>query len=160
MKYLVSILTLLALLVGCTNPTPSDEDLICQLNLKDKQNCTDTLSLQSGELTLHAERLSFILTANYAACYQNEKVRITGLYEQRTHSKTLDIELVAKQTIMVDDGEVSDFPRTIGLVSLDTDSGKGHFVDIWATTQAYGKKDERLANADLTCQLEKSKTTL
>lgn len=154
MKYLVPALLSVALLAGFNQQASSAEDLICQIAAKDDQSCTPVLSLKSGNLTLKAEDLSFELIAQYEACFQKEAVKITGQYQQRANDKTHDIELLAKQVVTVDEEEkTSTFPQTIGLVSLDIDSKKGHFTDIRAIILAYGKPIEALDKADVNCKV-------
>lgn len=154
MKYLISVLISAALLTGCDLLNPPGDIIICTVKTKENQACSPVLSLKLGELILKGKDLSFELTADYEACFQSEKIKFTGQYEQRGQSHIQDIELLAQEMKILDEGKIKDFPKTIGLISLNLKSNKGHFVDIWATTQAYGKSDDLPANAEVHCQSE------
>lgn len=151
---IVSVLLVMALLTACTNKNSLSNNLVCQLIVKDKQSCTPVLSLESGELRLDAEKSSFELKARYDACYQFEEVKITGDYEQRTHKSILNIELLAKQITEMKSGKLKQFPRTIGLVTLNIESQKGYFVDIGAMISAHGQMGEGLYKVDVSCDSE------
>lgn len=151
-KYFIPVLLSLTLLAGVDQKDTSNQDLTCQITAKAEQSCTPVLSLKSGKLTLDAENTNFALDAEYEACFEKETVEITGQYEKRDNNKTQDIELLAKQMVTAGEEEASTFPQTIGLISLDTDSQKGYFVDIRAIILAYGKSIEELENADVECQ--------
>lgn len=153
MKYLIPALILAVFYIGYHLQKAPEETMSCIITAEVGGNCSPVLSLMSGNLNLQRSVQKFELTADYEACFQAEKIKFTGQYEQRGQTNIQDIELLA-QTMVVDEGEVQKFPKTIGLISLDKKSGKGHFVDIWATTQAYGKNKELPANAEVTCQME------
>ena len=153
MKYQISVVLLVAIIAGCDNQNPSAEDLFCQLVVNNKKSCTPNLSLKTGELSLSANSQSFELTAQYEACFQTEKFRISGQYEQTDNNKIQNIELLAKQIVTINDGSVSEFPKTVGLVSLNVDSKKGHFVDIWTMILAKGHPSEGHTQAEVNCQI-------
>lgn len=157
MKYLISIVLMTVFLAGCDNKKSPDEILNCKLAVTGKQDCTPVLSLQSGDLILKEANLSFQLTADYEACFQKEKYKITGSYERRSQTKINEIELLAKFITAGDENKSKAFPRTIGIVSLDTDTNKGNFVDIWAVTQAYGKSEELTTSVEVTCDMPAEK---
>ena len=67
--------------------------------------------------------------------------------------KIQNIELLAKQIVTINDGSVSELPKTVGLVSLNVDSKKGHFVDIWTMILAKGHPSEGHTQAEVNCQI-------
>lgn len=150
MKYLMSILGLILLFMGYTNQAYSNESLTCSLTIKDKQSCSPVLSLESGELKLDSDKKIFELTAHYDACFQAEDIKIIGQYKQRAHQSIYSIELLA--TLIIKGEETENFPRTIGLISLNIESKKGHFVDIWAMIRAYDGRDKGLEQVNVNCQ--------
>jgi hypothetical protein len=141
------------LLAGCDTEKSPDEILNCQLAVSENPACTPVLSLQSGDLILKEANLSFELKADYESCFSKEKYRITGSYERRSQTKINEIELLAKFITIVDEDTTKAFPRTIGLISLDTDTNKGNFVDIWAVTQAYGKSEALTTSIEVNCEV-------
>ena len=153
MKYLIPVLSMAIFLAGCDTEKSPDEILNCQLAVTDTQDCTPILSLQTGDLILKEASLSFQLTADYEACFQKEKYTITGSYERRSQTKINEIELLAKFITTGDEEKPKASPRTIGLISIDTETNKGNFVDIWAVTQAYGKSEEITTEVAVTCDM-------
>ncbi len=144
----------MALLAGsCTDKNALTEYLVCQLSSINKQGCTPVLSLESGELKFEGTPQRFELTAHYDACYQVQDVFITGEYQQRTHKQVYDLELLATK-VAIKNGKEADFPRTIGLISLNIATHKGHFTDVWAMIREQGQKQDNLFKVDVDCQLK------
>ncbi len=150
MKYFVSAIGLVALLTGLTKEVYSEDNLTCRLSIVDKQSCSPVLSLESGEVKLNSSKQTFELTAHYDACFQTQDIKLTGRYQQRTHKSIYNIELLATQ-ISGDEKEET-FPRTIGLMSLNIESKKGQFVDIWAMIRAHDGRGKGLEQVDVSCQ--------
>ena len=144
----------IALLVGCsTDKNVLTENLVCQLSSLNKQGCTPVLSLVSGELKFEETTQRFELNAHYDACHQVQDVIITGEYMQRTHKQVYDLELLATK-VAIKNGKEANFPRTIGLISLNIATHKGHFTDVWAMIREQGQKQDNLFKVDVDCQLK------
>ena len=144
----------MALFAGCsTDKNVLTENLVCQLSTLNKQGCTSVLSLESGELKLEESTQGFELTAHYDACYQVQDVIITGEYKQRTHKQVYDLELLATK-IAIKNGKETNFPRTIGMISLNIATYKGQFTDVWAMIRERGQKSDSLFKIDVDCQLK------
>lgn len=150
MKYFLSVIGLIVLITGFTKEVYSSESLTCRLTIADKQSCSPVLSLESGELKLDSTKQTFELSAHYDACFQAEDIKISGQYQQRTHKSIYNIELLA---IRITGGEKEDsFPRTIGMMSLNIESKKGHFTDIWAMIRAHDGRSKGLEQVNVSCQ--------
>jgi hypothetical protein len=141
------------LLSSACSKTGSRDDLVCQLSVKEKQACSSSLSLTSGVLRLDDKRHQFDLVAQYAACFQTEKVQMSGEFKRQQHSSVIDFELLAKE-IAIEGQEVEQFLRTIGLVTLNDDSLSGRFVDIWAMIRTHTEAVEALPLINVQCRRE------
>jgi hypothetical protein len=152
-KNLIGVLLLGLLLFACTKKV-STGDLVCQLSAAEKQRCSSVLSLESGVLRLYDKDKSFELVAHYDACFQEAEVRVMGEFKQHPHQSVVDVELLAKKTELKI-GSAGQFPRTIGLITLNNKSLTGRFVDIWAMIRTHSQKVENLPNIDVSCHQEK-----
>ena len=152
-KISVTILLLALLLPACANKTTTG-NLVCELSSKDKQVCSSVLSLESGVLRLNDNSKQFQLEAHYDACFQSTDVRVTGEFKQHPHKSVFDLELLANKAELKG-GSIDRFSRTIGLLTLNNKSLKGHFVDIWAMIRTHTQKVENLPNIDVSCRREK-----
>lgn len=154
-KISVTTILLLALLLSaCTKKVTTTGNLVCELSSKDKQVCSSVLSLESGVLRLNDKSKQFQLEAHYDACFQSTDVRVTGEFKQHPHKSVFDLELLANKAELKG-GSIDRFSRTIGLVTLNNNSLKGHFVDIWAMIRTHTQKVENLPNIDVSCRREK-----
>lgn len=141
-KKQVSIIVIVIgiLSLGCDTNTHSSlsTDLVCQITVDKKQPCSEVLSLKSGEIRIQPKDKTFSLTAQYNACYQDDRLKVTGEYEFRTYESSIELELLSTK-ITTTKGNRNNFPRTIGLLRLDKKTLQGHFIDIWAVIRTQTK---------------------
>jgi len=150
----VTTILLLALLLPACAKKATTGNLVCELSSKDKQVCSSVLSLESGVLRLNDNSKQFQLEAHYDACFQSTDVRVTGEFKQHPHKSVFDLELLANKAELKG-GSIDKFSRTIGLLTLNNNSLKGHFVDIWAMIRTHTQKVENLPTVDVSCSREK-----
>ena len=111
--------------------------MTCVVSTPEQEECQSIPTLSSGTLSLKRNG-SFELTGNYVSCFQSSNVQMLGQYQYTvTPTQITEIELSAEK-IEQDEGKKIDFPRTIGVINLDRNSGEGNFIDIWSNIRMKG----------------------
>lgn len=135
-KTFMYIITLCCCLSACAKVQAPFLPTTCNVLQKTTTDCHGTPTLESGAVTLHTSG-QFTLVGHYAACHQIENVEIHGRYQLFLHANGADIELLG---ISTNQGEVVGAqPRTIGIINLDTRTGRGRIIETAALIRSRGQ---------------------
>lgn len=150
---LATIATISIFIFACdsSKKQAASVDLVCQLVANENKTCSAVLSLDSGEIRFNKENHSFVLTAHYNACFQVDDVVVSGEYKIHAYASVFDLELLAKKTVAKNKA-TDNFSRTIGLVTLNKESLKGRFVDIWAVIRTHTENVEDFPLIAVNCE--------
>ena len=125
-------------------------NMTCQIRSAPTDKCSALPTLQSGLLAIAREG-TFTLQAHYQSCFMTEQLNYSGRFRTFHFDKTSRLELLATQAAGTE--ETTDFPRTLGIVNLNHATLDGYWVDISAVIRGQGRHAEKIAPAELKCEI-------
>lgn len=150
---LTSILMLPAMYsVAFAQQTLDLKNMTCQIRSTETDKCSALPTLQSGLLAI-AKDGTFTLQGRYHSCFMVEQITHSGRFRAFYFDKTLRLELLATQATGTENA-VTDFPRTLGIVNLNKANLDGYWVDISAVIRGQGRHAEKIAPAELQCEID------
>lgn len=82
-----------------------------------------------------------------------EQATRSGRFRALHVDKTLRLELLTIQATGTE-SVATDFPRTLGIVNLNDATLEGYWVDFSATIRGQGRHAEKIAPAELQCDID------
>ncbi|MBL8496635.1 hypothetical protein ABF87_00475 [Nitrosomonas sp. JL21] len=150
---LASTLMLLATYsVAFAQQTVDLKNMTCRIRSAETDKCSALPTVQSGLLTM-AKEGTFRLQAQYQSCFMTEQATRSGRFRALHVDKTLRLELLTIQATGTE-SVATDFPRTLGIVNLNDATLEGYWVDFSATIRGQGRHAEKIAPAELQCDID------
>ncbi len=145
-----SLACIFFLIVLCPTLGLTRTALKCQIKPPANEGCSPHVLLENGELTLDGEG-SFVLAAQYTACYHLEEVSVKGKVQRRSYPGGYSLELLATEIIHKHSKITEKFPRTIGIITLQEALLQGRFIDTWAPLRTSGILQPNPTPREISC---------
>lgn len=129
------------------------EQLLCIIEVPEDEPCQSGLVIESGELSLLVGEI-FILTAQFNSCYHREKSTVKGRYIRTTQEDRVDFELLGTD-FMMDGKYLGGLPRTVGTITLESETLIGVFHDVLTVIRSSEKERQRVVARKIFCKRQK-----
>lgn len=118
------------MVTACNKTEDMMQNLSCEVSIVGKQQCSEHLTLQYGQLKFREDG-QFEFTGHYDACFDKRRIQAVGRYKIDSYPNGMKFELLANQFYGTE-SKMENFPRTIGSVDLELKTLKGVYTDLWA----------------------------
>lgn len=123
--------------------------MTCHIQAAGTSECTGLPTLHSGVLVISKEG-TFELKGYYHACFMVDEATKYGKYQVSYLNGAIRLELLTTKTIGMSDAP--DFPRTLGIVTLNRDRLDGELIDLSAALRGHSYHPENFVSLTLQCK--------